>query len=568
MVDVLSYVTDPVDDLLDLGLAITSEHLKHLQRKEFEDPTIEDPEEVGEASEHGGGELIDMNATGPNLNPTWPEENGRVPIPYCRGAQLKDESWYRFKQAADRTQIQCSKLEFKEVSNDQCQLEVIGDGVGCWAFVGFVYPHKNKIHLSTRCTTGNAQHEILHALGMHHEQVREDRDDYVSILWNNIDSSWKPNYEKTKKESTLDPYDLASMMHYPCGNAILPIGNPSLSFCGTMGQRLGMTTNDIAQLQRMYNCTSDPTPAPTNTEYPTPAPQPDPTSGPTPAPQPDPTPAPSTNYPTPAPQPEPTSGPTPAPQPDPTPAPSTNTEYPTPAPQQPSIPPTDAPTMMTPVPTSERSPQPTLQPTEPLSIQPTDTPTLATPAPTLSSPEPTLQLTPQPTKSHVDIQSGKTPYDFKYGLWSFSLEWDSAKGMPGEYAYHLIKTTSAQWCWNSWYGNSRPACINMRKTWPMSIGENYATVTMEEAIKNCDHPEYPCSEVRSSSGCLNKDRGDVKMTVYHKGYSSSFPWTIVKKFSLQSGAKCIKVVLDMKSGMVQSDTDPNSTCAGNCWSGR
>jgi len=164
----------------------------------------------------------------------------------------------------------------------------------------------------------------------------------------------------------------------------------------------------------------------------------------------------------------------------------------------------------------------------------------------------------------VDLQSGKTPYDFKYGFWSFSLEWDSAKGMPGQDANHLIKTTSAAQCWNSDMGQNAVCKYNVRGN-SMSIGENNATVKILEGLVNCDSEEFPCSEVRCSTGCLKKDRGDVRLTVYHEysDYSSSFPKAIVKKFSLQSGAGCIKVVLDMKSGIVQSDSDPSSTCAGN-----
>ena len=57
----------------------------------------------------------------------------------------------------------------------------------CWSYVGFLGRNSQQISLASDCLKiGTVMHEIIHALGFHHEQSRSDRDQHVEIFWENI----------------------------------------------------------------------------------------------------------------------------------------------------------------------------------------------------------------------------------------------------------------------------------------------------------------------------------------------------------------------------------------------
>ena len=47
---------------------------------------------------------------------------------------------------------------------------------------------------------GTVQHEFLHALGFGHEQVRGDRDEYIKVYKENVETGNWFNYEKLGSE--------------------------------------------------------------------------------------------------------------------------------------------------------------------------------------------------------------------------------------------------------------------------------------------------------------------------------------------------------------------------------
>lgn len=91
-------------------------------------------------------------------------------------------------------------------------------GNGCSSYVG-MRGGQQEITLNDRCSTGSTIHEIGHALGLWHEQSREDRDRHIRIHWENIESNHQHNFNQHITDGDdVGSYDYDSIMHYGATN--------------------------------------------------------------------------------------------------------------------------------------------------------------------------------------------------------------------------------------------------------------------------------------------------------------------------------------------------------------
>ncbi len=192
----------------------------------------------------------------------WPD--GAVPY-------VIDEDLYLPKRVLDAMEHweEHTSIRFVERTDESNWINVEKpDESICASPVGMV-GREQTLSLADECSVAATIHEIGHAVGLWHEQEREDRDSHVIVRFENIDKRRVFNFtQDIDDQDDIGPYDYGSIMHYGAfdfsrnNRPTIETIPPGL----VIGQREGLSAGDIDAVSRLYGETPGMTTISTNPE--------------------------------------------------------------------------------------------------------------------------------------------------------------------------------------------------------------------------------------------------------------------------------------------------------------
>lgn len=198
----------------------------------------------------------------------WPD--GIIPYSYDDKVYTEKDKATISEAMEVFTETTCIKFQrTNEEESSVHQLKFVKSRLGCGTSVGY-HGDRNEsqlVALTNGCISkpGAIQHELLHVIGLFHEQCRYDRDEFIDIHWDNIQESQKSNFVKVsqKYSTTFNlPYDTNSLLHYPRlafskdgkSYTMTAKNNTNMKLGQTDLKKGGPTYLDLEKVRRMYNC--------------------------------------------------------------------------------------------------------------------------------------------------------------------------------------------------------------------------------------------------------------------------------------------------------------------------
>ncbi|KAG8560276.1 hypothetical protein GDO81_014877, partial [Engystomops pustulosus] len=188
----------------------------------------------------------------------WPKSaRGTIDVPYVLSSKYTDAHLRLFQAAMDEYEsLTCVRFVPRTKEYDYINIE---SSTGCASRIGRIGGDQTVVLDVNGCMhRGVIQHELSHVLGFVHEHTRSDRDDYVTINFQNIAPGNVRNFNKGVTNNLGLEYDYGSVMHYNKYAFTTTLGKPTIEPKPNpnipIGQRDGMSILDVSKINRLYQC--------------------------------------------------------------------------------------------------------------------------------------------------------------------------------------------------------------------------------------------------------------------------------------------------------------------------
>uniref|UniRef100_A0AAY4D9V6 Metalloendopeptidase n=1 Tax=Denticeps clupeoides TaxID=299321 RepID=A0AAY4D9V6_9TELE len=185
----------------------------------------------------------------------WPKsKNGKVYVPVVVSKKFSSRETEAIRCALDSFHSKTC-VRFMKRSSERDYIDITPKE-GCWSYIGRTTGRQELSLQRGACLhRPTIQHELLHALGFHHEHSRSDRDNHVHVLYRNIMPGAEGQFQKVRTNNQVSPYDYSSVMHYGRADfsrngepTIIPVHDGSIP----IGRATQMSLSDVLRVNRLY----------------------------------------------------------------------------------------------------------------------------------------------------------------------------------------------------------------------------------------------------------------------------------------------------------------------------
>ncbi|CAM9784558.1 unnamed protein product [Lampetra fluviatilis] len=187
----------------------------------------------------------------------WPKaRDGRIYVPYKVSLAFYASDKEAIQQACDElTEKTCVRLIPKDPQEDYFYFRALGRS---WSFLGKKGGAQSLSLEPRKVTKGVVLHELMHALGFHHEHCRSDRDQHIKVHEDNVKEDELGQFKRLECNGCGEdlPYDYLSIMHYgryaSSSDYMSETITPTTAAKAPIGQRSGLSPLDVLRVQLKY----------------------------------------------------------------------------------------------------------------------------------------------------------------------------------------------------------------------------------------------------------------------------------------------------------------------------